>query len=86
MAEAGVPDFQVVIWHGLSGPAKMPRPIVDRLSAALKAALIKPEVVERLKSFGVDGVGSSPEEYQALVSKELVLWATVARQAAAAGK
>lgn len=86
MAEAGVPGFEVSVWHGLSGPAKLPRPVIERLSASMKKALAVPEVRERLKTLGVEPAFSTPEEYDALVKKELALWASVAKRAAQAGK
>jgi tripartite-type tricarboxylate transporter receptor subunit TctC len=81
MAEVGIPDFDVVIWHGLSGPAGLPRPIVDRLNAAMNKALGQPEVLAKLKTLGVEPVGGTPEQFQAVVSKELPFWASLAKEA-----
>jgi tripartite-type tricarboxylate transporter receptor subunit TctC len=80
MAEAGVPDFQAVIWHGLSGPAGLPRPIIDRLNAALNKALADPQILTQLKTLGVEPVGGTPEEFQSVVSKELTFWASIAKE------
>jgi tripartite-type tricarboxylate transporter receptor subunit TctC len=81
MAEAGVPDFQVVVWHGLSGPAGLPRPIVDRLNASLNKAIADPQILAQLKTLGVEPVGGTPEEFQSVMTKELSFWADVAKQA-----
>lgn len=86
MVEAGVPDFAPVVWQGLSGPAGLPRPIVDRLNASVKKALATPEFTARAKALGLDIVGSSPDEYQALVLKELDVWATVVKRSSVASK
>lgn len=86
MAEAGVPDFQAVVWHGLSGPAGMPRPIVDRLNASLNKALANPVVVAQLKKAGVAPAGGTSDAYQALVSSEIRYWATAVKRAKEAGK
>ena len=86
MLEAGVADFQANIWHGLSGPAGMPRPIVDRLNAALNKALANPVVIERFKTAGSETVSSTPEAYDALVRSELKYWAAAAKRSKEAGK
>ncbi len=83
MIEAGVPDFKAVVWQGFSVPAATPRPIVDRLNAAARAALQAPaEVAGRFKELGAELVGSTPEEFAALVSRELDIWTDVVRQSA----
>ncbi len=80
MIEAGVPDFQAVVWQGFSAPAATPRPIVDRLNAAAREALKAPEVAGRFKELGAELVGSTPEEFAALVNRELDVWADVVRR------
>lgn len=86
MLEAGVPEFQANIWHGLSGPAGMPRPIVERLNKALNKALAHPVVIERFTQSGSEAVSSTPEEYDALVRSETKYWGAAAKRAKAAGK
>jgi tripartite-type tricarboxylate transporter receptor subunit TctC len=86
MIEAGVPDFDVVVWHGISGPAGMPRPVVDRINAAVNKALADPDVVAREKKLGVEPIGGTPEQYQNLVKQQLVFWDSIAKRAQAAGK
>jgi tripartite-type tricarboxylate transporter receptor subunit TctC len=81
MIEAGVPNFDVVVWHGISGPAGMPRPIVDRINAAVNKALADPDVAAREKKLGVEPIGGTPEKYQALVKQQLVLWDSVVKRA-----
>jgi tripartite-type tricarboxylate transporter receptor subunit TctC len=77
MIEAGVPDFQATVWQGFSAPARTPRPIVDRLNAAMRQALQAPEVVARFKELGAEPVGSTPESFDALIRSELGVWAHV---------
>ena len=81
MAEAGVPDFQAVVWQGISAPAGTPRPILDRLHAAVKHALKQPEVDKRFGDLGSEHVGSSPDEFTALITRELKVWEDVVRRA-----
>jgi tripartite-type tricarboxylate transporter receptor subunit TctC len=80
MIEAGVPNFQAMVWQGFSAPAGTPRPIVDRLNAAMRQALLAPEVVARFKELGAEPVGSTPEAFDALIRSELGAWADVVRR------
>lgn len=80
MIEAGVPDFSAVVWQGLSAPAGTPRAILDRLHAAVKKGLLIPEVADRFQKLGADVVGGPPEEFEALIARELEIWADVVRQ------
>jgi tripartite-type tricarboxylate transporter receptor subunit TctC len=86
LQEAGLADFKSVAWHGISGPAGIPRPIVDRLNASIVKAMANPDVIARSKGLGVDPDPSTPDQFQDLVAKELVYWASVAKRAEKAGK
>jgi tripartite-type tricarboxylate transporter receptor subunit TctC len=79
--EAGVPGFEVSSWSGVAGPRGLPRPIVERLNAAVLRALQVPEVRARLAGFGGDISGSTPEEMRALVTRQVALWAKVVKDA-----
>ena len=52
IGEAGYPDVQGVTFNGVFAPKATPRPVVDKLSAAIRAALAKPEVADRLAALG----------------------------------
>jgi tripartite-type tricarboxylate transporter receptor subunit TctC len=80
MIEAGVPDFQAMVWQGFSAPAGTPRPIVERLNATMRQALQAPEVVARFKELGAEPVGSTPEAFDTLIRSELGVWAEVVRR------
>ncbi len=81
MIEAGVPDFSAVVWQGLSAPAGTPRPILDALHGAIRKSLEIPDVIERFEKLGAERVGGSPEAFEALIARELTIWADVVRQA-----
>ena len=70
----GLKDFDLAAWTGLFGPAHLPREIVDKLSAALLAALARPEVRERLLNSGAEPTPSDPATFTALVKRQLELW------------
>lgn len=52
LAEQGLKDFQVVVWHGIYAPKGTPKEAVDKFGAALKAALKDPAVAQRLAELG----------------------------------
>jgi tripartite-type tricarboxylate transporter receptor subunit TctC len=81
MAEAGFPEYSVVPWGGLFGPARLPREIVERLTRDTNAILQRPEVREALNRQAFEGQGSTPEELGAFVKQQLDLWRRAAREA-----
>lgn len=80
MIEAGLPGFEAVVWQGITAPAGTPRAILDKLTEALKAALVVPEVARRFADLGSEPVGSGPDEFGAFVARELIAWADVVRR------
>jgi len=74
MAEAGVPDFVVTSWAAFVLPKNTPRPIVDKLSAALRAIAEEPSVKSRFEAAGARSIGSTPEEALAYAARERTLW------------
>ena len=79
MQEAGLAGYSVVSGFGFMGPAGLPRAIVDRLNAAMVQAVKLPATVKSFLENGVDGVGSTPEEYDAFNKAEIARWIKVAR-------
>ncbi len=80
-AEAGFPDFQAEIWMGLWGPARLPTPIVDRLSEACDACLSDPQVRERLLANSFTPGGGGAEAVNARIRAERPKWVEAARLA-----
>jgi tripartite-type tricarboxylate transporter receptor subunit TctC len=81
MAEAGVPNFEVSSWNGLAAPAGTPKPIVDKLAAAVSRILQKPAIQERITSQGGIIVQRTPQEFSAYVQAEIDKWAQVVKTA-----
>jgi len=59
---------------GVSGPAGLPKPIVDRLHAAVKKSLANPTVVQRLADLGVQGHDMTPGQFTAFVANQVKEW------------
>ncbi len=79
MAEAGVPDFVVTSWCAMAFPAGVPRPIVDRVSAAMREAAADPAVQERFLRAGARAVASTPEAVTERAARERPMWQGVVR-------
>ena len=83
IAEAGVPGYEATTWSGVIAPAGLPRPIVDRLNAAVNAAIRRPIFKERFEANGDESGGGSPEEFAELIRKDSLRWADVVKRSGA---
>jgi tripartite-type tricarboxylate transporter receptor subunit TctC len=79
--EQGIPGFEVISWTGLAGPAKLPKPIVERLNAEVRRAIALPDVKSKLENMGGDPRGTTPAEMRALVARQLATWTKLAKEA-----
>lgn len=83
LKEQGFPTLVSYSWFGLSGPAKLPAPIVERLATEMQVVLKNPEVIKRWQDIGAESSTMTPAEYTAFVKTELEK-ATVAVKASGA--
>lgn len=84
MHEAGLPNFEVAVWHGLYAPKGTAKPVVDKLSASLKDALKDPMVVQRFGELGTEPVAqdrATPEALRSFLKSEIDKWAPVIKAA-----
>lgn len=81
IAEAGYPHYEAIPWWGILVPAATPRPIVARINVDVVKALQAPDVRERFVAQGLEIVGSTPDQFGALLNSEMRRWAAVVRQA-----
>lgn len=81
VAESGMPGFEVSVWFSVLAPAGTPRDIVERLNRILVKALGAADVRERVLSQGAEPIGNTPEEFTALMKRDLVKWAKVVKDA-----
>jgi tripartite-type tricarboxylate transporter receptor subunit TctC len=81
MAEAGLPDFDASIWFGLMAPTGTPRPIIDKLAAAVNAALKSDETKASYAAQGFDLLGGGPADMARTIASDTDRW-TIAAQAA----
>ena len=81
--EAALPGYVAVGWNGLVGPAGIPKPIVDKIHAAVSKIYAMPDMRERLISLAAEPAISTPEEFTALVKSELGKWAKAVKDSGA---
>jgi len=68
-------------WYAVMGPARLPRDIVAKLNAELRAIMFLADVREQLTNQGLVPVASTPEELAALIKADLPRWAKVVAEA-----
>lgn len=78
---AGLKGYDLTAWFAAFVPAKAPRPVIDRLNAALHAALSDKAVAEKLLTAGIEPVMSSPGELRVFVEAEMKKWAKIVKDA-----
>lgn len=83
-AEAGMPEVEVAVWHGLYVPAGTPDEVVEKLTDALATALEDPDVVARLAELGTAPVPTdqvTPEAQRTKLEDQIDLWSQVIEDA-----
>ncbi|MFD2182878.1 Bug family tripartite tricarboxylate transporter substrate binding protein [Rhodoplanes azumiensis] len=80
-AEAGLPGMVMKFWVGFAVPAGTPPAVVERLNRDIRAGLAQPETKKRLAELGMDAVGNTPAEAQALIESEIARWSAIAKAA-----
>jgi tripartite-type tricarboxylate transporter receptor subunit TctC len=80
-AQAGLPGYDVPLRWGLAAPAGTPRVVIDKLNAALNAALATDEVRQRLAVEGAEPQPTTPEEYAAIIDREVTMWSDLVKAA-----
>ena len=82
--EGGLPGFEIAVWHGMYAPKGTPKAAIDKLNAALVAALQDPKVVARFADLGTEPVAldrATPEVHQKFLEAEVAKWKPVIEQA-----
>jgi len=80
IVEMGVPGYELEQWYGIVTTGKTPPAIVNRLSAAIADAVRSPDVAQRLAADGSTPVGSTAEQFGALIRSEMTKWRKVMKE------
>jgi len=78
--EAGVSGYEATIWLGLMAPAGTPKPIIDKLNAAVTAAVKRPDIVKLWSEQGAVPMAMTPEEFDKFLRGDIVKWAEVVKK------
>ncbi|MEO8304910.1 MAG: tripartite tricarboxylate transporter substrate-binding protein [Betaproteobacteria bacterium] len=84
LAEAGLPGFQVVVWHGVYAPKGTPKAVQDKLVAALQAGIQDPAFVQKMGELGSQVVSkekATPEGLRTHLKVEIDRWTPIIRKA-----
>lgn len=81
--EAGFPTLEATGWQGIVGPAGMPKAVVDKIAAAVKATLERPEVQQRFAQTGSEVIERGPQAYTEFIGAEVARWVPVLRASGA---
>lgn len=75
-----VPGFEVVSAFGMVTSSKVPRPVIDKLGEDIAAVVKEPAFSAKVRDFGMEPVGSSPQEYDRFIRSEVSRWSRVVRE------
>lgn len=76
-----VPNYELIGWQGVLVPAKTPPATIKKLNDALVSILKSKEIQDKFTSIGAEPVGGTPQEFKALIAKEVVKWERILKQA-----
>ncbi len=79
VAEAALPGYESVLHYGIVAPAGTPKPIIEKLNAAMQAALADPDVRERIVADGAEPLPGSSADYAADIDREETKWSKVVK-------
>jgi tripartite-type tricarboxylate transporter receptor subunit TctC len=78
--EASVPNYEATIWLGLMAPSGTPKPIIDKLNAAVNAVVKRPDIVKLWTEQGAVPMAMTPEEFDKYLRGDIVKWAEVVKK------
>jgi tripartite-type tricarboxylate transporter receptor subunit TctC len=83
MLEAGVPNFEIVLYSGILGPKGMDRAVVRKLNAEFAKAVKSPEMTQVWQNIGADPIVMTPEEFEAATAREIAKLAPIVKASGA---
>jgi tripartite-type tricarboxylate transporter receptor subunit TctC len=75
-----VPGYLAPTWTGVVAPAGLPRPIIDKLNAAINKAILSDGFKDKFAKIGDEGGGGSPEDFAAIIKSDFAKWGDVIRR------
>jgi tripartite-type tricarboxylate transporter receptor subunit TctC len=81
--DRGLQGFDINTWFGILAPAKTPSALIARLSSEVEKALRAPDVKERMAKLGAEPTSTTPEQFAALIQKDLKKYAAIVKASGA---
>ena len=75
-----LPGYDGDAWHGIFAPAGTPKEVVLRVSSEVARIMQMREIQRRLADLGLQPVGSTPQEFAALLKKDFDKWGTIVEE------
>jgi tripartite-type tricarboxylate transporter receptor subunit TctC len=75
--EQGYPEIEGEGWNAIVVPSKTPKPVIDKLSAAIVKAVTSPDVAAKIQGLGSDAAGTTPEQCAAVFKKDRERWVPI---------
>lgn len=79
LKELGYEGFDGLQWYGISGPAKLPAMVRDKLNAEINKAIQNPELKERLSAEAITPMPMTPDQFEQYIKDDITRWAKVAK-------
>jgi tripartite-type tricarboxylate transporter receptor subunit TctC len=76
-----LPGFKVVGWYGVMAPAKLPKPLLEKIHAGIVSLVKSPQFIKTMRDNGSEAVSSTPEELRQFMLKDMEKWADVVKRA-----
>ncbi len=83
VAEAGVPGFESITWHGVVVPSATASSTVERLNRAINAALAQHDLLDRLNGLGAEVAPGTPQDFATYIAREIPKWTKVVKDSGA---
>ena len=83
LAESGLAGYDISNWLGMMAPANTPKPIIDRLHAALVRVMANPDLRKQLTQLAIEPTSSSPEEFARVLREDIAKWRGIVQQSGA---
>jgi len=83
VAESGLAGYEAVLHYGIVAPAGTPKPVIDKLNAALRAAVMSDELKTKMAADGTEPLASTPEQYAADIDREETKWSAIVKKSGA---
>jgi len=81
VAEAGVPGYETVLWHGFIGPKGLAPAVVETIAGEVNKLLQLKDAADQLQNDGVAPAGGRPDQFLAVIQKEIEVWRKVVQDA-----